>query len=243
MAGNLFAGDRKFTSDFFKIHEAASSKSNFAFSKYADGEYFVLKNQRITNCDGWTFDPNEHAEYQKLLMDSFTYQNPGYYKGIPCTCCMSVEDCNWMREHSKQNDEGLTWANIFVNANYSNYQKHMIPLYQKSDVVLVCNEHADISQLPFEVKKDFRVSPRGWIKDYPIVKEVKKYLKRNRLKEHIFLFCAGPLGNILAHQLMKTSNKNVYLDIGSTLDSYMGLGRTRGYLSGSTTLSKKCIWP
>jgi len=243
MAGNLFAGDRNFASDFFKIRDAVSLKSNFAISRYGDGEYSVLKNKAIHVGDGWTFEPSEHAEYQKLLMDSFTYQNPGYYKGIPCTCCMSVEDCNWMREHSKQKDEGLTWANIFVNANYKNYQKHMIPLYQESDVILVCNENADVGALPFKVKKDFRVSAGGWIKEYPVVKEVKKYLKGDRLKEHLFLFSAGPLGNILAHQLMKMSNNNVYLDIGSTLDSYMGLGATRGYLRGSSTLSKKCIWP
>ena len=237
-------GDRNFASDFFKIRDAVSLKSNFAISRYGDGEYGILKNKAISGgASGWDFEPSEHQQAHKLLMDSFTFNHPSYYKGIPCTCCMSQEDCAWMREHSKQKDEGLTWANIFVNANYKNYQKHMIPLYQESDVILVCNERADISLLPFEVKKDFRVSDGGWIKDCPVVEEVKKYLKENKLKEHLFLFSAGPLANILAHQLMKTSNKNVYLDIGSTLDPYVGLGFTRGYLAGSATLSKKCIWP
>ena len=41
------------------------------------------------------------------------------------------------------------------------------------------------------------------------------------IKDSLFLFCAGPFGNILAHQLFESNPNNIYMDIGSTLNPWL----------------------
>ena len=61
---------------------------------------------------------------------------------------------------------------------------------------------------------------------------------------HLFIFCAGPITNVLAYQLVQQEDKNIYLDIGSSLDEELGLGKgTRNHnkLFGWKTIST-CYW-
>ena len=43
---------KNFKKDLVNIHNFLKEKKPFAFSKYADGEYKILVNEAITNCDG-----------------------------------------------------------------------------------------------------------------------------------------------------------------------------------------------
>ena len=149
-----------------------------------------------------------------------------------------------MRNNSTQLEENLTWANIFVNSNYSIYTKSIIPEYSKHNIILVINENAKIDYLPFKekIKKVFYIKNNAYENSYNTINIIKEYIETNNIKDHLFLFCAGPFGNLLTHQLWTFSKENQYLDIGSTLDPLMLLGGTRGYLIGSNTINKKCEW-
>ena len=50
-----------FREDIEFIFTKLKNKEKFSFSKYADGEFAILANQRITNIDNWTFDPIRHS--------------------------------------------------------------------------------------------------------------------------------------------------------------------------------------
>jgi len=54
MLTDSFRGDIEF------IYDKLRNKDKFSFSKYADGEYAILRGQTITNCDNWTFNSVEH---------------------------------------------------------------------------------------------------------------------------------------------------------------------------------------
>tara|TARA_R100001463_G_scaffold135530_1_gene198991 strand:- start:7774 stop:8490 length:717 start_codon:yes stop_codon:yes gene_type:complete len=232
-----------FNNEITSLYEKFKSGEHFAFSKFADGEFSILINQGLTNCDGWTFNPDEHSFYRKKLVESYQYVAKNYYIGIGCKCCMGDKYHEWMKRNSKQKEENMTWANIFVNSNYPIYEETFLKEYSNREIVMVVNENADLNELPFKVKKDFRIANiGGWISNYDVIEKVKEYVIKNSIEEHTFLFCAGPLGDILSMELHKLSNKNTYLDVGSTLDKYMGLGTTRGYLRGAPTLKQKCIW-
>jgi len=58
------------------------------------------------------------------------------------------------------------------------------------------------------------------------------------------LFCAGPFGNILAHQLFEYNSQNTYIDVGSTLNVMLlgEAGKNRSYLRGGASLNKICSW-
>lgn len=234
---------KTFHGDLNILFEKLKSKKPFVFSKYADGEFWILKGQKVGNNE-FQYNPN-NKEFHEMIMNSFTYNHPDYYIGIGCPCCMGEEDWKWMKETSGRSEDHITWANLFVNSNYEFYKDYMISEYNNHKVILVCNEKADLSNMPFHVKKDFRCKDTAWENGgFELIEEITEYISFSGISNYLFLFCAGPFGNILSHQLHDFCNENIYLDIGSTLDPYLfgKNGFTRNYLRGSGTLEKVCIW-
>ena len=120
----------------------------------------------------------------------------------------------------------------------------MIPEYKNYEVVVVSNSSSNIDALPFDVKKHFSIGKNAWTEDYSLVQEIKNYIDENDINGHLFLFCAGPFGNILTHQLFEHNNQNTYIDIGSTLNVMLlgEAGKNRSYLRGGSSLNKVCVW-
>jgi hypothetical protein len=67
---------------------------------------------------------------------------------------------------------------------------------------------------------------------------------KNGLNNTIFLFCCGPFGNILCKALTEFNDQNTYLDIGSTLNPFLGTaGFDREYYMGDNMYSRlTCSW-
>jgi hypothetical protein len=228
---------KTFQEDLFILFDLLKSKTHFSFSKYADGEYAVLINQFITNSDNWTFNPAIDGIYQQELLDSFKFNEDGYYVGISCPCCVSMEDVMWMRQNVGVDKDHLTWANIFVNGNYNNFKKYFIPEFKNHKIILIANQYAAIRNLPFEIEDFIPIGKTAWKENFNLVEELSKKIYKDKL----FLFCAGPLGNMLAAKMWKYNKNNIYLDIGSTLNPWL-VGINRGYLAGAPTINKICIW-
>jgi hypothetical protein len=213
------------------------NKIPFSFSKYADGEYAILINKKITNCDNWTYDPKIDEIYGKKLLESFKFNEDGYYVGISCPCCVNANDVTWMRENVGVDKEHLTWANLFVNGNYNNFRSIYVPEFSNHDVVLVANKYANPKNLPFKVEEFIPIGNVAWKENYNLVEE----LPLKEYKNKLFLFCAGPLGNMLAAEMWKYNKNNIYMDIGSTLNPWL-VGSNRGYLVGDSRIYKICTW-
>lgn len=228
MITDSFRGDIEFIFNKLKV------KEKFSFSKYADGEFSILANQSITNIDNWTFNPVLHSHIRNQLIESFTFKDPQYYVGVSCKCCQPPVVVDWMREQSGQ--DVLTWANIFVNSNYPYFKDNFIPEFSNHDVVLFARENSRVHDLPFNVEH-IPITSEAFIDNFDMVKNfpVGKY------KNKLFLFCAGPLGNMLAAKFWEKNKENTYLDIGSTLNPYL-TETNRGYLRGGDTKLKTCIW-
>ena len=67
-----------------------------------------------------------------------------------------------------------------------------------------------------------------------LVEECKVWIQGNGIKDHIFLFSASSLSNILCYELYKDFDNNQYLDIGSSLGPFLkleGWRATRDYLN------------
>ena len=238
--------DKDFRKDLQKFEKMLRDKVPFAFSKFADGEWAIIDSTYIDLLDKYNgefkYDP-EDSKYHNprhRLIDSFTNVAENYFVGIACPCCVGSKTFDAMKIQSGQPESALTWANLWVNNNYQFYMRNIIKLYRQYDVILVCHEKADISGLPFDVDETFRVDKDAWLDSNCIVEKLKD--KHANSSGKLFLFAAGPFGNILASELFKHNNLNTYLDIGSTLDFLMSLGKTRGYLAGANTLNKVCIW-
>jgi hypothetical protein len=239
---------KNFKQDIISFKNKLESKEHFSFSKYADGEWAVMKNHKINNKEFW-FDPNNESDQvkRKALMESFQYQNPRYYVGISCPCCQGMETFKEMKEFSGQANEKLTWANLWVNGNYRYYVENIIPLFKQRPVVLFCNENGNRENLPFIPYIVFPVKHNAWEYNWDIIehaKSVTSMLKRQGIYNLIYLFCCGPFGNILCHQLTKHEPDNTYLDIGSTLNPWLqSAGFERHYYMGDNFFSRmECVW-
>lgn len=228
-----------FLHDIEFIFNKLKNEDYFSFSKYADGEYKILRNEYITNCDNWTFNPAIHHKQYELLMESFKYNHEDYYVGISCPCCRPMDDIRWMRDNV--GTDNVTWANLFVNSNYKFFLDNFIEEFKKwnNDIIFVGNSNGLGKKLPFNIQHYVGIHPTGWYDSLePALKETSEYARR--YCDKLFLFSAGPLGNILAHQLHLINKKNIYIDIGSTINPWI-VGNNRGYLNGNN-ISKTCIW-
>ena len=256
---------KNFREHFFKFKSKLDNKENFAFSRYSDGEMYILQNKELvldSNLiqigdekqggvyqapDFKHFDPKEHSFYQQKLVESLQYKQHNYYKGISCSCCVGKEQFDWQVDLAGGDDESLTWANLWVNGNYPIFITNILPIFYSRDCVFIGHEDANLNRLPFFVK-DFRVGYNAMINDYRKIEDIKQWIKENNIKNHIFLFSASTFTNLAIVELFRDYPDNTYIDIGTCLTPMMDMPTHRGYLQSfwnyrnTQDIQKICVW-
>lgn len=223
------------------MFQRLKSGTKFAFSKYADGEWMAITKTLATPAQGeWSINPSIDNKSINLLNDSFLYTNENYFVGISCPCCQGVAHYE-MKSYSNQPEQNLTFANIFVNYNYKFYLENFIPYFSRqSNIYLVANKLTDINNLPFKVEKFYGINYNAWVTDLELINNIKQDIKNK--SDKLFLFSAGPFGNILAHQLWDFNKHNQYIDIGSTIDPWTKSNKMPRYYDNNEFSEKVCIW-
>jgi hypothetical protein len=256
---------KNFREHFFKFKSKLENKENFAFSRYSDGEMYILQNKELVLDNGLIqignekqggvyqspdfkhFDPKEHSFYQQKLVESLQYKQHNYYKGISCSCCVGKEAFDWQVDLAGGDDESLTWANLWVNGNYPIFITHILPIFYSRDCVFIGHEDANLNRLPFFVK-DFRVGYNAMINDYGKIENIKEWIRTNNVKNHVFLFSASTFTNLAIVELFRDYPDNTYVDIGTCLTPMMDMPTHRGYLQSfwnyrnTQDIQKICIW-
>jgi hypothetical protein len=260
---------KKFKIDFQKLESKIKNNQNFAYLRFSDGELFVMQNKKlIISRNFWSLDnkkikskfsqsekkiflPKKHQFYRNKLEESLKYKKKNYYKGISCTCCNGKNNVNFMKQIANF-DKNLTFSNLFQNGNYPKYVSNILKLFSKKKVIIIANKDVSLKYLPFKVKKKFNIGENCFINDYHLIKTLKKYIKDNSVKNHIFLIAASSLSNLIIHELFKEFDDNTYLDVGSTLNYYFNKkidNISRSYLSeywGNKSeieyLNRYCYW-
>ena len=229
--------------EFF--HDKLKRGENFTLSKYADGEWAVIKNRNINNKEFW-FNPRSYTDSFKRekLIESFQFKHPQYYVGVSCPCCQGSDTFNEMRSFSGQDEDHLTWANIWVNSNYQYFVENIIPIFSTKPILIFCNERGEIKNLPFVPYMVFPMKDNSWEHNWEHIDMAKNIISNCNVKDSICLFCCGPFGNILAHELTSNFPDNTYLDIGSTLNPWLkSAGFERDYYMGQTYFANlTCKW-
>ena len=101
---------------------------------------------------------------------------------------------------------------------------------KKEKLVFICSENADLDKSEFGVVKDFRVGKNCIVNDHHLIVDIKKWMDDNNVEDHVFLFSASSLSEVLIYELYKHNDKNTYIDVGTTLHPYLGLSIERDYL-------------
>lgn len=240
---------RDFNEELIYFYNKIKNDKKFSISRWGDGELMILENKfidlRNVKNGEFRYDPNinEYNNSRNELIESYKFKHDNYYIGIACSCCVGIEKHKYMKILSNQLEKNLTWANIFVNSNYNKFIDLFIKkLFMSKDIIMVVNQQADVSKLPFNVKKIYYVGTDAWYVNFDLIEKIKNDIENLNIYNHIYLIAAGPFANILTYKLWKYNKNNTYIDIGSTLDVQMGMKPTRGYHIGADTLKKKCIW-
>tara|TARA_R100000005_G_C4940733_1_gene165355 strand:- start:85 stop:861 length:777 start_codon:yes stop_codon:yes gene_type:complete len=239
-----------FKKDFFKLLGKLKRGENFAYTRFSDGEIaimqgkiLVLQDDRVIFGDtvhNFGYSENDHKEFDPKrdkfltdkLIEAYKHKQEDYFVGGICrNCtCASQEFGPWMRELYGEDDDSAMSTNLLVNSNYPMFVNHFIKEFKNKSVVIVCNENAKFDNLPFEVVKDFRVGKNCIINDHHLVDEMKAYIDDNNVEDHVFLFSASSLSEVLIYELFKHNSKNTYIDIGTTLHPYLDMELARDYL-------------
>jgi predicted Zn-dependent protease len=244
-----------FSDEFDKFLNLLRSEENFAFSRFSDGELFMLKGERLVLAENnyitgelkghgvypkeeqKDFDPERDKFYQEKLVEALQYRKKNYYKGLT-----GLVDEDIAGEGSFQfqldlcgegDEEHLSYSNVFINNNYPKFIEHILPILSQREIIFIANESATFDKLPFKVIKHFKVGSNCIINDYNLVEDIKVWIKENNIKNKVFLFSASTLSNYIIHECFRECDENTYMDIGTCLSPWMGLEgwrHTRAYL-------------
>ena len=237
-----------FRADFFEIMRMIVEADSLAFSRAADGEANVLKNNTIGNKDGWLYKKDKNLIFRADLRRSLQCIDAGFIYGISCTCC-DVVNHDYLLGLLKTGREHMTFSNMWVNANFPLFKEHFFKTLRaaEKDIVICTNEKAKIRNLePYMPIKDF-IPITGncvitWEKDRDYLRALLDLYGSTR-KNTIFLFAAGPLSEILIYELWLVNPRHIMLDIGSTLDPILFNRKSRDYHYGNSEFSQRlCIW-
>jgi hypothetical protein len=247
--------EKTFRGEFVKMRDLLRSRIPFALARFGHAELEILSEKLmhergVSGGHEYRYCPSDldNAEPRSRLWDSFIFQSPRYFVGINCPHCnISDEQFEWMREHSGQTEEQLTFATIYFYSNYQPYLAEVVPLYREYKTVLVCHETCVTESLPFQPVRVFRNQYDAWRRNLSLSDEIRHFIDEQKARGWLFLFCAGALGCVLAHELYAYCPENTYLDIGSSLDPYLFTGtlaRNRRYLKQDpeTQARESCHW-
>ncbi|MFK7859636.1 MAG: hypothetical protein AB8B64_12480 [Granulosicoccus sp.] len=246
------ANSKSFSGDLALFNSKFLSGEPFSLVRFGDGEMKIIQGEAIDLSSKYNgehkYVPGQAVDEQQRvrLTESLKFQDTRYFVGIACPCCVGIDNFMDLKKASGQPESQLTWANIFVNANYHPFLEQTTPLFTNRKIAMVCHERADLNGLPFTVEKRFSTGGNSWINDhqrvYQELHDTFSSLEQGDKDSWVVLFCAGVLSNILVKEMTIRHPGHTYIDLGSVYDSKMNLGKTRKYLKGSKNLKKVCVW-
>ena len=239
---------QEFKEDFFEVMRMIVESDSMALSRYADGEANVLQNNTIGNKDGWLYKQDKNLVFRADLRKALLCTDPNFLYGISCTCCDKPTH-DYLLSIIRTGRENLTFSNIFVNANFPLFQEHFLKTLaaSKKDIVVCTGKKARMRDLNERVPvKDFIPVPGNcvvwWEKNREYIRGLMD-LKASQFTNAVFFFAAGPLSEILIHEMWQVNPRNIYVDIGSTLDPFLFRRNSRVYHRGDSEFAKRyCSW-
>jgi len=207
------------------------SKHPFSFVRWGDGELAVATGQPVGEQSlvfqnkEWVFKEGGRTKLGDALQESLTLQGPDNHYGLPCRCCAS------QTEHMALipiiTNSPVAPNTVFGNANYARFIDWISTLDTKGITVsLVVNYLGQGKEYPFAVNK-FCPVPSDCITQfeqngYRLIEGVREFA--SSFSGHFVMVAAGPMSEVFITEMWKANPRNIYFDIGSSLDVYTKAG-------------------
>ena len=126
----------KFKKDFKILLEKIKTGEHFAFTRFSDGELYILQNRKVViesnkcflreseHVGNWgeeehkSFIPEENQDLREYLQECFTHKQHNYFKGICTKQDLGAKDWEWQFENGlSKEEENLTFSNLLIKSD------------------------------------------------------------------------------------------------------------------------------
>jgi hypothetical protein len=233
--------------DFQELRSRFINNTPTTFVRFSDGELEILRNNALSITDGvvrWrlgtldgkypqhdnkSFVPERDTLLRSDLIESAQYKSNGYFKGIPASSNRATVDRDYMIDLNGGDVQGLTFSDLFINENYRAFIKELLPLFlQNQNVTFVGNFRSNIPKLS-EKWSHLAISDNV----FPVYEDLFPKLLKTLTEldvNALVLSSASSISNTLGHQLHRARPDITFVDVGTSLNPFIGLGQaTRAY--------------
>lgn len=218
-----------------------ASGTPFTFVRFSDGETEILDNHflelgksgvtwskgtsgyRYPDYDLKKFEPDEQQGLRSLLIESAKYKSENYYKGVPSRHNNATSAKEKLVHFNGGSEKNLTFADIFVNSNYSVFLKTTVKTLQSLENVFVVGNFRMRVNLVSERWSLVSIPDNAFSAYEEVVSETLGRLSELPIGS-IVLSSASSLSNILGWKLQATRPDVTFIDIGTALHPQMGMG-------------------
>lgn len=231
--------NKDFTEEFNRMWNKILSKTPMAYTRYADGEVALMQGRKVNHesqafrVDRWSSMGDGITEIGKDLLETLNHTDPEYYYAISCKCC-DPNGQKWLLDNIKQKEENITYSNLWINSNYKLFMNAVGQLSEQ--VYLISNKRGAEGMYPFDVCGFYGVDDEC-VKLWSSQKSKIISDMTSIAKEHnntLYFISAGPLSELLIHHLWLSNPNNRYIDVGSAIDEFVHLTKTRPFMMEDT---------
>lgn len=225
--------------EFNRIWNLIECGENIAFLRHGDGERAIMEGRTVKAQEGWE-SPEYISQLGFACLKALNLIDSRVWYGISCPCCDSAAYYWYISRITTRN---ITFANLWVNSNYSKFIKSFENL--EREAIVIANHRAQ--DKPIGKLKVLKYYPVGddcisfWENDASdLLQRIKSdYGKRDNL---LYVVSAGPMSGPIIAELFKNNPNNCYIDFGSSLDTYIHNKVTRPYMNKNNRYAKKQCW-
>lgn len=235
---------------FAFVQRLLENRRPFAFVRFSDGEMEIIRNQRLVigeSITEWrkgtlrhsyplydrkTFEPTRHAQVRQDLIESAEHCQSGYFKGIPASHNQAADDRDLMVSLNGGSEVNLTFADLFLNENYTRFVKAIVPTFSTFKSVIVVG---NFRMVPSLMNPEWALVPipDDFFENYLDVKASTVTELREAPEGCLILSSASSLSNVLGSDVSSNRPDLTFIDIGTTLHGFMGMdSRIRQYHIG-----------
>lgn len=217
------------------------------FVRFSDGELEVLRGNPLSILNGvvnWrlgtldakypehdnkSFVPERDGALRADLTASALYRSEGYFKGVPTSSNKAVGDRDYMIQLNGGDKDGLSFSDLFINENYLNFLNNILPIFLANvNVMFIGNFRADLSRLS-DMWTHLPVQDNAFPNYEVVLPRLLTKLSSAEMSS-VILSSASSLTNILGHKLHEIRPDISFIDVGTSLNPFVGLGEaTRAY--------------
>lgn len=237
--------EKNFTAEFEKFKNKILNKENFAFSRYADGEYHIMngfpvgKDTQAYSMDGWSCDGKKY-KLSRVLVESMRHSESNYYYGI-VSPAQNFMLYNYFYNLIENKEENITFSDLWINNNYKKF-KYFINNEIDEPVVLFASEKFVYDRCPFKICDYFPI-PSDCVNYYELNEDnmLNSLKSFSKYENALFFVCAGPLSEVIIHNLYINNPNNRYIDAGSAIDEIIHGKKTRPYMLEESIYSNEIV--